>query len=434
MGVETGLQWTLKTLYPDGVPEFLGWSDSPMLSMVKKRDDFGGKEWKWAAHHGQPQNRSADALTAFSGNRQQVGKEFAITRVQNYSSYKIQRETVMASKKVGSDSYVDDLKNGIDGSMNQFMLDTYYDLFLDGSGVRGRIATSSGLSTTTVANDTVTLADITRAIYFEEGQVYVFSSDSGAAVSTTSLRGSSATVALAIAASSSDYAVVTKVNYITGVIQFDRDLTTITGAGGTVANGDYLYQNGDRGLKFKGLDSWCPSSDPSASDSFFGVNRSSNPVRLAGIRTSLVGGSIAEKVLDAIKVASIQGVNFPVMFMHPNRVQTITLELGAKQNLPVIDVKSYNMANVFFKGIVVHGHGRSVAVVSDRSCQLDVGWGFDPSKDFEIDSLGKVPEIITLNNGMMFQESDDAFRIRIGGYLQGRAATPKNIVRCNLAS
>lgn len=434
MTIEGGLDWTLKTIYPDGRPEFLGWQETPFLAMVKKRPDFGGRNWRWAAYHGQPQNRSADALTAFSGNSQQVGKEFIITRVQNYGSFKIQRETIMASQKVGSDSYIDDLKAGIDGTMNQFMLDMYYDLFLDGSGVRGRIKTSGGLATGTVggvstANSLVTLNDISRAIYFEEGQVCVFSSDSGSAPATTSLRGSSATLGRAVAASSLDYAVVNSVNYLTGTIQFDRDLTTITG----VVNGDYIYLNGDRGNKPKGLLSWCPATDPTAGESFFGVDRSSNPVRLAGIRANKTGGSISEKILYMIKVASIQGVSFPIVMMHPDNVETLTLELGAKQHLPVVDVPSYEMANVFFKGIQIHGHGRTVTVVSDRACQVDRAWGLDPS-DFEIDSLGGCPEIIRMNNGQFFQETDDSFRVRVGGYLQFRAPMPKKIVTADLTA
>jgi len=430
MAVESGLDWTLKTIYPDGRPEYLGWQDTPLLAMVKKRPDFGGREWKWAAYHGQPQNRSADALTAFSGNSQQVGKEFVITRVQNYSSFKIQRETILASQKVGSDSYIDDLKAGIDGTMNQYMQDMYFDLWSDGSGQRGRI---SALSTTTVANDTITLTDISRAIYYEEGQVYVFSSDDGALASTTALRGSSATAGRSVALSSSDYAVVTAVNYLTGVIVFDRDLTTITGAGGTVAANDYLYMNGDRGNKPKGLLAWCPAADPSSGDSFFGVDRSSNPVRLAGIRANKTGGSISEKVLHMIKVASIQGVRFPVVFMHPDNVETLTLELGAKQHLPVVDVPSYEMANVFFKGVQIHGHGQTVTVVSDRACQVDRAWGLNPA-DFEIDSLGGCPEIIRMNNGQFFQETDDSFRVRVGGYLQFRAPMPKKIVTADLTA
>jgi hypothetical protein len=425
MAVEGGLDWTLKTIYPDGRPEFLGWQETPMLAMVKKRPDFGGREWKWAAYHGQPQNRSADALTAFTGNTQQVGKEFVINRVQNYGSFKIQRETILASQKVGSDSYIDDLKAGIDGTMNQFMLDMYYDLFLDGSGVRGQI---SAISTTAIANDTITLKDISRAIYYEEGQAYVFSADGGGDVAGTPLRGSSATNGLATAATAADLAIVKSVNYLTGVIVFDRDLTTITGV---VAN-DYLYMNGDRGRKPTGLLGWCPKADPTAGDSFFGVDRSSNPVRLAGIRADKIGGSISEKILHMIKVASIQGVNFPIVIMHPDNVETLTLELGAKQHLPVVDVPSYEMANVYFKGIQIHGHGRSVVVVSDRACQVDRAWGLNPA-ELEIDSLGGCPEIIRMNNGQFFQETDDSFRVRVGGYLQYRCPTPKRIVTADLS-
>lgn len=435
MAVEAGLDWTLKTIYPDGRPDFLGWQDTPMLAMVKKRPDFGGKEWKWAAYHGQPQNRSAHALTAFGGDHQQVGKEFIISRVQNYSSFRIQRETIMASQKVGSDSYIDDLKAGIDGTMNQFMLDQYYDLFLDGSGVRGQVGS---IATDIIANDTIILADITRAVYFEEGQVYAFA----AAKSTGNLKNPVTSPVSAGTYLTLNPATVVGINYLTGAVRFNIDLT----GGGTVicAVNDFMFAQGDRNKKPVGLDAWCPAADPTnasegaltmyGGSNFFNVDRSTNPVRLAGIRASKPGASISEKVLHAIKIASIQGVRFPVVFMHPDNVETLTLELGAKQHMPVVDVASYDMANVFFKGIQIHGHGQTVSVVSDRCCQIDVGWGMNPAECFEIDSLGGIPEIIKMNNGQFFQESDDSFRIRVGGYLQYRAPTPKKICRINLSS
>ena len=70
-------------------------------------------------------------------------------------------------------------------------------------------------------------------------------------------------------------------------------------------------------------------------------------------------------------------------------------------------------------------------MVSDRACQVDRAWGLNPT-DFEIDSLGGVPEIIRLNNGQFFQEEDDSFRIRLGGYLAFRAPVPKRIMTADL--
>ncbi|MFZ8934024.1 MAG: hypothetical protein ACO2ZP_09015, partial [Bacteriovoracaceae bacterium] len=268
MAVEEQLQWTLKTIYPDGRPKFLGWEDAPLLSMVKKRPDFGGKEWKWAAYHGQPQNRSADPLTAFTGDHQQTGKEFVINRVQNYSSFRIQRETIMASMKVGSDSYIDDLKSGIDGTMNQFMLDTYYDLFLDGSGVRGSIggignASGAYVAGDDIANTVITLSDVSRAIYFEEGQVLCFAT----AQTTGNVKDGAAGKETFVTNSP---VVIRAVNYIEGTIQVNKDLSLLNTA---VTVGDFIFHQGDRNKKPKGLDAWCPAVDPTQGENFFGVDR-----------------------------------------------------------------------------------------------------------------------------------------------------------------
>jgi hypothetical protein len=417
MTIESSLLNTLKILYPDGTPpEFLGWSSTPLLGMIKKRSDFGGRRWDWALNYGQPANRTTDATTAFSNTDQLKLQEFTgYSRIQNYSSYSIQGETILASKAVGSDSYVDDLKEGIAGINNQFMQDIYFDLWLDGSGKRGNIG-----SVVTGAAGTVTLSDITRAIYFEDGQKVV----AAAALLTGNIRGGSSTYLGATIGT--DLATVTAINYITGVITFDN-------VPATWANGDYLFMNGDRGRKAFGLQSWCPVNDPTGTDNFLGVNRSINPVRLAGIRANRVGGSKAEKILHMIKIANIQGVSFPTVYMHPDNVEEMTLELGAKQHFPKVDLKS-TVAGVFYQGLVVEGFGQSVAVVADRACPIDEMVGMDASKEFELDSLGQCPRILDLDGNTLRMGSGDSYSIRLGGYYNVRCPRPKNIVRGSLTT
>lgn len=74
---------------------------------------------------------------------------------------------------------------------------------------------------------------------------------------------------------------------------------TLTDEGATAAT-DKIYIQGDYGKNFTGLDSWIPSTAPTAGDSFYGVDRSDDPDLLAGYRHDGSISPIAETMINAM--------------------------------------------------------------------------------------------------------------------------------------
>ena len=70
----------------------------PLLAMLPKRNDFGGRNMPIVNVYGDPQGRSADFSTA-QGNVSQVSvDDFLLTRVSNYSVAQVGGEVAEASK------------------------------------------------------------------------------------------------------------------------------------------------------------------------------------------------------------------------------------------------------------------------------------------------------------------------------------------------
>ena len=144
----------------------------------------------------------------------------------------------------------------------------------------------------TVANSTLTTTEMTLnntddARLFEVGMKLVF-----AASKTAALRDSGATLT------------VTKVSFATGVVTLSANLSTISG----LAQNDHVFREGTayNNASFKlplGLSAWLPASDPGSGDSFYGVDRSDHPTRLAGIRTTGAKSDIYAAVNDAASLA-----------------------------------------------------------------------------------------------------------------------------------
>jgi len=140
-------------------------------------------------------------------------------------------------------------------------------LYMDGSGRLGQISAASDVTTTTV-----TLADVTTAIYFEMGQTIVLGT---VAAGTSGIRTGNAAIV------SIQYNGVNA-----GQLQF------ATAAGGTAAAlsgiisgaaaSDYIFADGDQGVSMPGVQTWIPATPPASNDSFFTVNRSLNS-RLYGL-------------------------------------------------------------------------------------------------------------------------------------------------------
>src|SRR5690606_18914680 len=155
-----------------------------------------------------------------------------------------------------------------DGLLEKVSAEVSQALYGTGTGVVGYIASGSGVTTTVQLEEG-------QASNFEAGEYVGLSDDDGA-----TLRGAPA------------YAEVLAVDRANDVLTFTDLGTSISGA----ASGDAFVNRGNLNSVVTGLGGWLPASNPTSTP-FWSVNRTVDPVRLAGSRVAAGGGEPLEEVI-----------------------------------------------------------------------------------------------------------------------------------------
>jgi hypothetical protein len=140
------VQSILKIKYPDGaLPQAL-YKDFPLLSLVKKTTNFDGEFKVVALQNERPQGSSSVFATAQSvatnGLRGGGGQynRFQVYRTRHYGILRMDGETMKAAVRT-SGALVDLWNNETDGISKNEMADLEFQLFGDGTGVRGVVST-----------------------------------------------------------------------------------------------------------------------------------------------------------------------------------------------------------------------------------------------------------------------------------------------------
>lgn len=397
----------LKELYTgEEFMKDLVYANNPLLALIPKDErpqGFAGKYIPVPLVYGTPQGRSATFATAQANQTAPYVVSFFVYRVENYGLATISNELIEATKN-DAGAFVDESKLVVDTSIRNFSNDIALDLFGNGSGIRGVIG--SGPST-----GVITLSDPSTVVNFEVGMSLVSFSISG----TTYTQSTSAAVGYVIA-----------VNRTSGLVTVSA---TQGGAAGTPTNWSTSFPNlaveGDVSFgahavqtsyeKISGLSAWLPSSSPSAAESFWGVDRSADPTRLAGVRYDGSSQTIEEALIDACALSAREGGKPDMCFMSFASYAALEKSLGSK--VQYVDV-SHEEAGIAFQAIRVHAPYGPISIIPDRSCPAQTAFILQMNT-WKLRSLGKVPHILTY--GMEGLEAlrvgnADALEIRLGSY------------------
>jgi hypothetical protein len=168
-------------------------------------------------------------------------------------------------------------------------------------------------------------------------------------------------------------------------------------------------------VALSGLAAWIPTATPSTSDNFWGVNRSADPTRLAGLRYDASSYTIEEGMTNALAFLNREGGKPDLAVMDFASYAALVNALGAK--VQYVQVK-HDEVEVAFEGITFQSAYGRVTVLADRSCPPQTCYLLTMST-WKLRSLGKVPHILTY--GMEGLEglrvgNADALEIRIGYY------------------
>ena len=381
----------LKQHYTDEKIENMVYKDNPFLAMISKYEDFGGENLKLPVKYGIPMGRSATFADAVSNKTASQLKAFLLTRKADYAIASIANETIEASKG-NANAFIEAATFEIDGAIESATRSLAISLYGDGSGSIGVVG---ALATTTASNDTVTLATIQDITNFEVGMQLNF----GTATANKK---------------------IDSINRDTGVFILDA----ASGATTTEA----IYVDGDKDNMLTGLGGWLPSTAPASTDSFFGVNRSSDSTRLGGIRFDASSLPLEEGLIGAAARVAREGGKPDVCFVNYSNFADLEKALGSK--VSYVDVKVN--PEIGFRGILVHGPRGPIKVVPDQNCPNGVAYMLQMDV-WKLYSLGKAPKILD-SDGLKFlrDSTADAVEVRVGYYAQLGCRGPGYNVRIAL--
>lgn len=395
----------LKELYTDDKEYMkdLVYKENPFLALVPKNespDGFAGKYIPVPLEYGTPQGRSH---TFSNAQNQQTATSLASFFVYVVSDYQLVTITnlLMEQTKSNAGAFVDAAKLQIDGGFRNATNNIAFELFGDGSGVRGTIASATGPSS---GKYTITLSNAQNIVNFEVGM----------SLQNVTISGGSVTIN-----ASSALGVVTAVNRATGVIvvQAATDSSWAAAGNGLVVAGDVAAGalNTGTALALSGLAAWLPVTAPSSGDSFWGVDRSADPTRLGGCRFDASSQTIEEGITNALAFLNREGGKPDLAIMDFASYAALVNALGAK--VQYVSVK-HDEVEVAFDGIQFQSAYGRVTILADRSCPPQTCYLLQMNT-WKMRSLGKVPHILTY--GMEGLEglrvgNADALEIRIGYY------------------
>jgi hypothetical protein len=384
----------LKENYTGTRLEYLTYKTRPWWGMVKKRSDFGGKYKPIPVMIANPLGGSATFSNANSNTGGANYEAFDLTRARQYQKFTIDTEALMASEG-DANAFRSLVVTEAQGALNEISETISRRLFGSTSGAVGTISSGQGTATLTLTN----LSDI---VNFQIGDILV----AGLTADGSDVTANSVT--------------------LTAV---DRDAGTITAGANFHADfddGDTLFKVGDATNGFAGLASWLPSSAPSSGESFFGVDRSVDPTRLAGIRytaTVAADTDIAGAINNAAGRVMTQGGNTDLILINPLNFTTLIAEAMAKVSLDKhMPMKGYEKlpAHLGFSGVTMATASGTAKVVADKHCPLGVVYMLQ-SDTWCFHSLGKAPFMFN-KDGKLYDREDNADSISARYQVYGNLA------------
>lgn len=393
----------LKRLYADDVPLNLATRERWLLNRITKLKDFAGDDLAIPIQVQNPQAAGPNPAVAYStsytgGTMANAYKRFLLTKYDCFNSVKMDRKAIMAAREKGKGAFVDFLQEGTDSMLDELGAVASRWLYGDGTAQIG--------SRASISTETVTLAVAGDAKNFFAGQQLVVYNGSGAAYRTIS--GASGNGGIYVTVASVD--------------EENGKFTLTTGDAAAVAsfaNGDFFAPAGVTASfqAWPGLAAWLPLTTPSAT-LFFGVDRSVDPTRLAGVRVDNSTGSIADNIMTVAercnvifkgrkRVCVVNNVNFT----------TLSKDADGKH----IYNDGQGTADIGFESIRVMTSAGPVMVYADPDCPTNRGYVLDLSV-LKFHHMGAFPHLVDDGGGQLMQPIDATNSVLVKGALYGAPA------------
>lgn len=364
--------------------------DHVRMKKMRKKPGFTGTDVAYHILTGNPQSVSGTFSAAQSGVETSKGKQPVAVRRPKYSIVRLDHESILASQ--GDDgSFYDLVTRETDGVFIEFGDTLAFDSYRDGTGMRGRVSSISGnIITLTVADDVRN---------FKEGMTLIGDD------TATGLSPRAGTCKIAGVSGNSTITV--------------DNVAGITG----LATSDYLFREGDPGTCMDGLAVCTPLTEPTAGDSFRGMDRSVNAPRLSGSRVDDTNSTIEENLgLGAVRCSQLGVAHIPTEgYLNPINFYQVARRQGAK----VMYTSDETRAKIGFQYIDIVTATGTMRIYSDPDCPTNRGYGENPENDY-IHHLNDYPHVVM--NGkepLLMMATSLAFESRgacFGNYIQENPA------------
>jgi hypothetical protein len=241
-----------------------------------------------------------------------------VYRISDYQLVTITNELLEATKD-NAGAFIDQAKLNLDTGFRNISNNLAQNLFASGTGSRGQVGSITKSGSTSAV--TITLINSAQVVQFEVGMLLVVSATDGSSPS-------------------SDTVQLTAVNRTTGVLTGVSSTTLASSLSGNWAANGYLYVSGDIGssgasgtgsyLAVSGLAAWLPVTAPASGDSFWNVDRSVDPTRLAGVRFDGSSETIEEALIDGAALVAREGGQPDMCFTNFASYAALVKALGSK--------------------------------------------------------------------------------------------------------
>jgi len=382
----------LKEYYDGQTVENLAYDDNPFLAMVPKDSDAEGKVIPQPVMYEVSQGRSSNFANAQANQTPMQLAEFFMTLRSDYSIATLQRQLMLASQSAKG-GFIKFASEFVDVAIQAAALSAASACFRSGTGSIGQIATGG------ITSGVITLTNPADVSQFGINQTLQAASTDGGAPR-----------------SALGYVIAR--NVVAGTITVSAN--SLQGAAGSPsgwAAGDFLLVQGDSNQKIVGLAGWLPSTAPTSSDNFFGVNRSPD-TRLYGIYYNGSAQPIEEAVVDQSLLVRREKGRPRHMFLNYGSEAALIKALGARREY--VDWKSED-GMIGFRGVKIQGAAGPIEVFADRNCQAQTGY-LVQLDTWKLYSLQPVPHIFHYGGGdnmdMLRLANADAAEVRTGYYAQ----------------
>lgn len=366
----TAFDAMMKEIYPNIRIMALSSKKRPLLEWMPKADVFEGDAYIVPQLYEDPQSANHQLSKAITQAETSKQVKFVLTDSDNKEDYgvvKIAGKAIhMARSNMGSFIRAKDTQ--IQGILRQLGKRLHLELYRGTSASKGQIAAGGIDGTGTI----LALTNKSDVHNFGVGQTLIANvTDDAVTMKTGGVK-------------------VTKRSVSGGTITVDTD---VTGLGTAWAAGDYLFSDGDEGSGLSGLSAWLPLTEPSTSDSFFTVNRSTDVTRLSGHRVDNSGRTILENAQELAMLISEEGGDPDTLFLNPRAGLQLSSQTEAKVDR--VNVEGGSNAKIGFSGFQIYNFVTGpLNVVFDVGCPPNRGYMLQRSAWKVIHTLG-LPHIIT---------------------------------------